>query len=138
MKKALLMLLATAVVGLGVTPLTADASVKKKPGHSVVKKHVKSTAQLKSKKHARLITHIRYSRQGASPLLSDSQALALASSSVLVQDQATGAVLYEKNANAVLPIASITKLMTAMVALDANPDLKETLAISMEDRKSVV
>lgn len=133
MKKALLMLLATAVVGLGVTPLTADASVKKKPGHAVVKKHVKSTAQLKSKKHARLITHIRYSRQGASPLLSDSQALALASSSVLVQDQATGAVLYEKNANAVLPIASITKLMTAMVALDANPDLKETLAISMED-----
>lgn len=136
MKKALLMMLATAVVGLGVTPLTAEASVKKKPGYVAVKKHgkhVKSTAQLKSKKHARLVTHIRYARQGSSPLLSDSQVLSLESSAVLVQDQVTGAVLYEKNANAVLPIASITKLMTAMVALDANPDLKETLAISMED-----
>ena len=136
MKKALLMMLATAVVGLGVAPLTAEASVKKKPGYVAVKKHgkhVKSTAQLKSKKHARLVTHIRYARQGSSPLLSDSQVLSLESSAVLVQDQVTGAVLYEKNANAVLPIASITKLMTAMVALDANPDLKETLAISMED-----
>lgn len=136
MKKALLMLLATAVVGLGVTPLTADAAVKKHGKH--VKSAAplkKSTAQLKSKskKHARVMTHIRYSRQGSSPLLSDSQVLALGSSAVLVQDQATGAVLYEKNANAVLPIASITKLMTAMVALDASPDLKETLTIGVED-----
>jgi D-alanyl-D-alanine endopeptidase (penicillin-binding protein 7) len=150
MKKALLMLLATAVVGLSVAPLTADASVKKNGKHvkstvqlkkstaqlkSKSKSKSKKTAQLKSKskKHARVITHIRYSRQGASPLLSDSQVLALESSAVLVQDQATGAVLYEKNANAVLPIASITKLMTAMVALDASPDLKETLIIGMED-----
>jgi hypothetical protein len=50
MKKALLMLLATAVVGLSVAPLTADASVKKNGKH--VKSTVqlkKSTAQLKSK-----------------------------------------------------------------------------------------
>lgn len=59
--------------------------------------------------------------------------LALQSSAVLVQDQQTGEVLYEKNAQAVLPIASITKLMTAMVALDAQPDLHEMLAISTED-----
>ena len=37
----------------------------------------------------------------------------------MVLDQTTGAILFEKNAGAVLPIASITKLMTAMVALDA-------------------
>jgi D-alanyl-D-alanine endopeptidase (penicillin-binding protein 7) len=59
--------------------------------------------------------------------------LALQSSAVLVQDQQTGEVLYEKNAQAVLPIASITKLMTAMVALDARPDLHEMLSIGTED-----
>lgn len=57
----------------------------------------------------------------------------LASSAVAVIDQATGDILYEKNANAVLPIASITKLMTAMVALDANPSLSETLTVTEED-----
>jgi len=135
-KKAILMALAAAVVGLGVMPLTAEAAAKKKQVYVAGKKHgkhVKSAAQLKSKKHARQITHIRYSKQEASPLLRDSQGLALASSAALVQDQATGAVLYEKNANAVLPIASITKLMTAMVALDANPDLKEILTIDQDD-----
>jgi D-alanyl-D-alanine endopeptidase (penicillin-binding protein 7) len=57
----------------------------------------------------------------------------LQSTAVLVQDQATGAVLLEKNPNAVLPIASITKLMTAMVALDVKPDLNEMLSIGDED-----
>ena len=57
----------------------------------------------------------------------------LASSSVAVIDQTTGDVLYEKNANLVVPIASITKLMTAMVALDAQPSLAETLTVSEAD-----
>ena len=57
----------------------------------------------------------------------------LASSAVAVIDQTTGSVLFEKNANAVVPIASITKLMTAMVALDAHPNLSEVLTISQGD-----
>ena len=55
------------------------------------------------------------------------------SASVAVIDQATGDVLYEKNASAVVPIASITKLMTAMVALDVQPSLTETLTIGEAD-----
>jgi len=47
--------------------------------------------------------------------------LDLNSAVVLVLDQDSGRTLYEKNANAVLPIASITKLMTAMVVLTATP-----------------
>ena len=139
LRKAILMVLAAAVVGAGITPLTVEASVKKKPSRVAIKKHgkhvkaIKATAKLKSKKHARLVTHIRYPQQESASFSSDSRSLALESSAVLVQDQATGTVLYEKNANAVLPIASITKLMTAMVALDANPDLKETLTIGVED-----
>ena len=48
-------------------------------------------------------------------------------------DANTGRVLYEKNAHTALPIASITKLMTALVVLDARQELSETLSISTED-----
>ena len=60
-------------------------------------------------------------------------ALALKSFGVMVQDQASGAVMFEKNAQAILPIASITKLMTAMVSLDSQPNLTETLTIGNDD-----
>ncbi len=55
------------------------------------------------------------------------------SSAVAVIDQRTGAMLYERNAGTVVPIASITKLMTAMVVLDAKPSLDEPMTISRED-----
>lgn len=57
----------------------------------------------------------------------------LRSASVLVLDQRSGEVLFEKNAATVVPIASITKLMTSMVALDAAPDLQEVLTIEDDD-----
>ena len=59
--------------------------------------------------------------------------LKLESSAALVLDQISGAVLYGKNAQSVAPIASITKLMTAMVVLDANLDPGERIAITDED-----
>ncbi|MBI5784181.1 MAG: D-alanyl-D-alanine endopeptidase [Rhodocyclales bacterium] len=57
----------------------------------------------------------------------------LRSASAVVIDQSSGAVLYEKNAGTQLPIASITKLMTAMVVLDAKPDMQEQLEIGKDD-----
>jgi serine-type D-Ala-D-Ala endopeptidase (penicillin-binding protein 7) len=57
----------------------------------------------------------------------------LASASVLVTNQATGEVLLEKNAQSVVPIASITKLMTAMVVLDGQQGLSETVRVTEED-----
>ena len=57
----------------------------------------------------------------------------LYSNAALILDQATGTVLYEKNARAIMPIASITKLMTAMVVLDARQDLSDHLSISSHD-----
>ena len=59
--------------------------------------------------------------------------LRLQSNAVVVQDQISGTMLFEKNSDAVLPIASITKLMTAMVTLDSHPDLKENVAIGDDD-----
>lgn len=60
--------------------------------------------------------------------------LNLKSSVALVVDQNSHEVLFGKNTNAVLPIASITKLMTAMVVLDANLPLDDVLEVTEEDR----
>ena len=57
----------------------------------------------------------------------------LKSSGVLVLDPATGHTLYSKNADHATPIASITKLMTAMVVVDAKLSLDEALQINNDD-----
>ncbi len=59
--------------------------------------------------------------------------LAVQSGSALVVEQSGGGTLYQKNVDAVVPIASITKLMTAMVVLDGAPDLHANIAIGDED-----
>ncbi|MCV2355044.1 D-alanyl-D-alanine endopeptidase [Paucibacter sp. B2R-40] len=59
--------------------------------------------------------------------------LDLKSSVALVMDQDTNEVLFSKNSQAVLPIASITKLMTALVVVEAGQSLDEKLTISDED-----
>ncbi|HEX4598548.1 MAG TPA: serine hydrolase [Burkholderiaceae bacterium] len=58
----------------------------------------------------------------------------LRSEMAIVVDQDTDQVLYEKNADHVSSIASITKLMTAMVTLDAQLPLDEDLEVTREDR----
>ena len=57
----------------------------------------------------------------------------LKSAGVMVLDPTTGQTLYSKNADEVTPIASITKVMTAMVVLDAKLPLDEPLQITNED-----
>ncbi|WP_235823522.1 D-alanyl-D-alanine endopeptidase [Azohydromonas sediminis] len=59
--------------------------------------------------------------------------LALKSSVALVVDQDTDEVLFSKNPQAVLPIASITKLMTALVVIEAKQPLDEVLTITQDD-----
>jgi serine-type D-Ala-D-Ala endopeptidase (penicillin-binding protein 7) len=57
----------------------------------------------------------------------------LQSSGVMVLDPTTGATLYAKNAELSTPIASITKLMTAMVVVDSKLPLDEAIRITSED-----
>ena len=61
----------------------------------------------------------------------------LRSASVLVQDADSGEVIINKNSDAVVPIASITKLMTAMVTLDRGLDLQQRIVVSSEDVDSI-
>ena len=57
----------------------------------------------------------------------------LSSRSVLVLNEVNGVPLMEKNADIETPIASISKLMTAMVVLDAHPDMSEQIKITDVD-----
>ena len=114
-----LFLIALAVtVGGGMTELTYAESGKR--------------VSVRSQKAKRVAYHKPSRKQVRFAERSDGR-LAVASAAALVQDQTTGSVLYEKNSGAVVPIASISKLMTAMVALDAQPALDDVLAISDED-----
>jgi len=61
----------------------------------------------------------------------------LRSAVALVQDAANGETLYAKNQDMVLPIASITKLMTAIVMLEARLDLSQRVVISGEDQDTI-
>src|SRR5512143_2075660 len=61
----------------------------------------------------------------------------LSAQSVLVFDQATGQPLLAKNPSLQTPIASITKLMTAMLVMDAGQPRDEKITISPEDRDTL-
>ena len=63
----------------------------------------------------------------------DPAKLRLASANALILDASNGQSIYAKSANEVTPIASLTKLMTAMVVLDAHQAPDELLAVDMDD-----
>lgn len=115
----------------------AQSITKKKVEKKVVKKQ-KVTAKTKSKvktKSKKTTVKTRkaakkknadiwhYTKNGTPPLRSQ-QALVISP---------TGKVLFEKNADHVQPIASISKLMTAMVVLDAEQDMDEVIEITADD-----
>ena len=57
----------------------------------------------------------------------------LTSQSALIFNNKTGEILYQKNADRVMPIASISKLMSAMVVLDARLDMNERITITADE-----
>ena len=59
--------------------------------------------------------------------------LDLKSNAALVLDQSTAEVLFEKNSQVALPIASITKLMTSLVVVEANQNMEEPISVTDED-----
>lgn len=120
-------LAALACCALG-TPALAAGSAQSK---MVVKAKAPSgsaVAQLKSRRKVRVAARPSLGqRQG---LRRSDDPLDLRSSVALVMDQDTDEVLLSKNAEAVLPIASITKLMTSIVVLDAAQPMEEPLKVA--------
>ncbi|WP_230411823.1 D-alanyl-D-alanine endopeptidase [Denitromonas iodatirespirans] len=75
--------------------------------------------------------------RSARPLLAEaarSDSPELRSEAFLIVDQRSGEALLARNADRVAPIASITKLMTAMVILDSGQSLSEMLTVTEADR----
>src|SRR5262249_9399322 len=70
---------------------------------------------------------------GAGGSTLDVSKLKLSSASALVYDAQSDAAIYAKGADNVTPIASVTKLMTAMVVLDAGQSLDETISVGIDD-----
>lgn len=136
--KTILAVCAACGFALGSVGAAEAAPVKKKVAAAKKASPRTGYAKAQARPTVRATRASAASAVAAAPALDDNAPLPkLASSSVAVIDQATGEVLYEKNANAVSPIASITKLMTAMVALDAQPSLSEILTISEADVDTV-
>jgi serine-type D-Ala-D-Ala endopeptidase (penicillin-binding protein 7) len=99
-------------------------------GSSVCRAQVLTAASTSSEVVARPARKIRAKHKAPEPGVT----VSLKSAVALVVDQDTDEVLLEKNTNAVLPIASITKLMTALVTVEADLPMSEELIVTRDDR----
>ena len=143
-KNILLVYLALGFVAAPTEVLAAHKKLSKRdvPSHkNALSKHaISSRHQVGRMRAQRVSVHLRAAhnlqvqRESASAESFDgSGILQLASSKALIINQNTGEVLFAKNTNQPTPIASITKLMTAMVMLDAKLPQNEVIEISDED-----
>ena len=119
---------------MALTPLCANAVQGAEHVKHPVKKHVLRTHALKHVAHAALVgVPAQPSFGQLAGLHGEHDALALKSSVALVIDQDTKEVLFSKNDHAVVPIASITKLMTGLLVSEAHLPTDEEITISQAD-----
>ncbi|MBN9411517.1 MAG: D-alanyl-D-alanine endopeptidase [Burkholderiales bacterium] len=152
-----LLTLAVAAAALTSVPLPADAQSKSKPAKkkvvikkqaaskstqkvavrkatSATKGRVVSKAALRSKSNVvRVAAPARVSYATMAGLHKTADELDLKSSVALVIDQDTQEVLLSKNDHAVLPIASLTKLMTGLLISEAHLPMDEMITITQDD-----
>ncbi len=138
------------IVAIGLAILSAApiaASARNSPSVQSLSRIAKTAPILQGQRKAvrskrRLATHAvtrrivvpeRLSFGALQGLHAGADPLELRSSVALVVDQDTSEILFSKNSNAVLPIASITKLMTGLVVVEAKQSLDDLLTISQED-----
>lgn len=138
MVKSLIATVALVVLGLSSAATAQTASTKPKAASQAAakpaaKKATSSKAAPK-RKVRRASVPARPSEGQLAGLHKVDDPLDLRSSVALVVDQDTEEVLFQKNPDAVLPIASITKLMTALVTVDAGLPLDEVLVVDKSDR----
>lgn len=136
------------VVGLVLVPFESEAAGKKHRKSVTVSstKHKSSIKSKSSRYKSQRVTKYKNSRINAklrkSSAINQAYAadgydgispLNLASAKALVINQNTHEIIYAKNTNAPTPIASVTKLMTAMVILDSGVNLDEEVVVTNAD-----
>ena len=129
--------LAVAAFVIGLAPAVADAAPRK--GTVAAKKTSKRVTRTfsASRPHRSVVrmatVPARPSFGQMAGLHSVQDQLDLKSSVALVIDQDTREVLFSKNDSAVLPIASLTKLMTGLIVAQAKLPMDEVITISQDD-----
>ena len=125
---------------VGLAPIVADAAprkngvVKKSHSISIGKRNVSKTfLVVKRRSVVRIVAAPRPSFGQLAGLHGMQDQLDLKSSVALVIDQETHEVLFSKNDSAVLPIASLTKLMTGLIVSEAKLPMDEMIIISQDD-----
>lgn len=120
----------------------AEVSVSKAKAKAKAKARAKAKAKARAKARIkiRMAQRAAYARKVAHTVSSDpfnddsvGDELRLASSKALILNQETGEVLYAKSTDLPTPIASVTKLMTAMVVLDAQQPMYEPVTVTSAD-----
>lgn len=134
--------LLTLLGGLLLAPVTA-AHAAATSGHRVTKVYASKAGVTKSKKAVQVSSRrvkrkavqarVKPSAGQVAGLRAGSDELQLKSSVALVVDQQTSEVLYRKNDKAVLPIASLTKLMTGLLVDEAKLPMDEQIVITQDD-----
>ena len=102
------------------------ASIRTRGGKTVVALHRRSVVRV-----AEVSPRLSYGQLAG--LHQTEDALDLKSSAALVVDQDTREVLFSKNDHAVLPIASLTKLMTGLLVSEARLPMDELITITEDD-----
>ncbi len=119
---------------MSISSFAADGEKARKPANSSKASQQAAKPAPKARKVAKakpVDTRPSYGRVAG--LHQSGDALDLRSSVALVIDQDTHEVLLRKNDQAVLPIASLTKLMTGLVISDANLPHSDMITITQED-----
>lgn len=112
------------------TAAPARKSAKRTTRTRSTTQHAKATRAKKKALRAKTPRRARAGKRGRRVARSANYVNARAA---LLIDAQTGEVLYEKNSGTPMPIASLTKLMTAMVFLESKPDLGKRVMVSRED-----
>ncbi len=123
-------------LALCLAPVLADAATNKKSKQ--VSTHSKTSSKYKAAKYKPSSVNVKTrssvrKSMAAIDSYDGTTPLKLASAKAIVINQQTGEVLFAKNTSLPTPIASVTKLMTAMVMLDAHLPMDDLLYISDED-----
>jgi D-alanyl-D-alanine endopeptidase (penicillin-binding protein 7) len=123
-----------ALLGAGLTAVESPQAIEKADARMIARNKALAHRSVSEPAKGSIVgkpASIRLASHAAP--LRETRQLAVQSGSALVIEQGGGDPLFQKNANAIAPIASITKLMTAMVVLDSEPNLQTTITIADDD-----
>jgi D-alanyl-D-alanine endopeptidase (penicillin-binding protein 7) len=136
-RRLVVVLAALAVIAIAPESVLAQASKSRVTPAATTKSKAttgKTTKTTATRSRAPVAAPVRPSEGQMAGLHRTDDPLDLKSSVALVVNQDTNEVLFQKNPHAVLPIASITKLMTALITVEAGLDLDDTLEVERSDR----